>query len=566
MMLALSLGWMPPIGTLLTILIAGFILLSLLRYIGLINTRYVSVGRRALIIGCLTGVFIIWLMYRPPVQVHRLALFPLQPASASTQPEGLGIGVAHTAVDLLRLSLPSGTRVSPIDAVEQAVGRLPVIDRASVLENSARLGVRYAVFGEYDRADSMVILRAHFLDMQDSTDVIREIRIVHDRLSEAPVRLIHAITRQFPVFMTQDSTLNLSLYVPSSEVFVLYCRGQAMLHTRTSDGNWQASEAFHAALAIDSTYALPHYGLARVYNAWRRPGFKNLGRNAAMRRKAIERAKTAVIMNPRLNEAYRVMADIYMNQKQWKNMGIALKQAIAADPLEPLNYVALSHMRPDRFQDMGYRDEAELCEQAVRLNPDSIILWVHLVNGYIEAGKLRDARIFAEEALALAPASVEMLEAMGIAYNYAMEPYSAIEIFQRAIELDPYDQELYYGLATAYSISLNDRGAIETYEKGIVVLPDNADLYYNLGVLYQRIGEWEQAISWFERAIEVGNHTDAHFYMARWYEKQGNRQKAVEHWRQRILLGEPTEEWTREAIRRLKILSPSTLPAIGVIQ
>ena len=121
MLLALSLGWKPPIGVLLTILIVGTILLFLLRYFGLINTRYVSVGLRALFIGCFVGVFIIWLTYRPPARAHRLALFPLQPASASTQPEGLGFGVTHTAVDLLRLSLPSGTRVSPIDAVEQAI-------------------------------------------------------------------------------------------------------------------------------------------------------------------------------------------------------------------------------------------------------------------------------------------------------------------------------------------------------------------------------------------------------------------------------------------------------------
>ena len=97
-------------------------------------------------------------------------------------------------------------------------------------------------------------------------------------------------------------------------------------------------------------------------------------------------------------------------------------------------------------------------------------------------------------------------------------------------------------------------------------MEEQADLYYSLGILYQRHGHWEKAVPYFEQAIEVGNHVDAHFYMARWYEKQGDRQKATELWQQRILLGDPHEKWTKKAMTQLRLLSPSAVPAIGVNQ
>lgn len=563
-LLVLSLGWKPPIGLLLVILIIGFCLLSLIRAFGLIPSRYVSVGRRALIIGCVGGLAVVWLMYRPPPTVHRVAVFPFQPSAAASSSDGLGFGIAHTAVDLLRLALPPDARVTPMDAIDRSMEGQSDINRTFALKAGPRLGVRYAVFGAYDRADSVVILHARFLDVQDSTEVKEEIRVAQGRLADAPVQLIQALIRHFPVFAGPDSTLHPAALVPSSPALEQYGFGQAAYRTGTFEGYWAASEAYRRALETDSTCALAHYGMAQVHKAWQRRGFKYQDQNAVMRLKAIERAKIAVILNPRLNEAYRLIADIYQERKQWDDMSATLKRAIAADPQEPLNYVMLAEVLPERFQDTGFRNQAELCEQAVHLNPESLLMWVALVNGYIQAGKLQDARFFAEEALALAPQDVDLLEATGIAYNYAQEPFQAIEVYKQAIALEPRRQSLYYGLATAYSMIANHDAAIKTYEQGMVNMPDNGDLCYNLGVLYQRIGKWEQSIPWFEKAVQIDNHVDAHFYLARWYEKQGNRQMAIEEWKQRIELGDPSEEWTRDAIRRLNILSPSALPAVGV--
>jgi tetratricopeptide (TPR) repeat protein len=560
--LALSLQWKPPVGTFLVLLVIGVIVLHLLRLFGVLSARYASVGQRALAIGCCAGLLVLWGLHRPPPLVHRLAVFPMQPSAASDTLDGLGFGAAHATTALIRRALPEETRVCPIDMVESVMGDSAANAFSGVLNACAELGAGYAVSGAYRRTeDGTIVLQARFVTVADSGEATQEIRVHPDSLSYVPFLLAQAIRRQFPAFggVTIPQKPPFSL-----EAFAYYCRGQALFHAGTPEGYWEAAEAYRTALARDSTFALPYWGLAQVYNTWQRPGRAYREENETMRRKAIEHAKTALILDTRLTEAYRMMGDAYQALRLWDEQSTVLKQAIGADPKDPWNYAALARTRRERFQDMGFRNEGELCEQAVRLNTDSLLLRMRLIYAYLSAGALLDALSFAEDALALTPDHIGLLLAAGEAYLYNGRARHAIEVYTRAVELAPDNPGAYTGLANAYSLKGETNNAIAAYERGIKTLPGSAELYYNLGVLHQRHGHWEKAVPLFEQAIATGNHPNSHYYLAKWYEKEGNREKAIEHWQQRILAGDPYEQWTREAVQHLEALSPSALPAIGV--
>ena len=564
MILVISLGWTQQIYTILVMWIAGCVILYLLRVFDLLSRRYTSTGRRALTIGCLAGVVVLWFTYRPPPEVPRLAVFPFQPAD-TTQTTGPGAGISHTTVDLLRLSLPPGARVMPFDAVEREVALADTVYQASVINAGIRLGFRYAVFGDYEQAGDRMLLRTHLLDVRDSTEVVRELRIPADNLVDAPVRLVETIVQEYPVFASGDSSLDLRGHLPPAEAFAYYCRGQTQFQLGTFNSYWEAAEAYRASLAIDSTYAMPYYGLAQVQNAWQRPESRYQMQNKSMRLKAIDQAKIAVIMNPRLSESYRFMAQVYRRNRQWNDMSIVLKQAIAADPQEPLNYVRLAALTPDRYQDLGYEDEAEISEQAVVLNRDSVLLWENLMNNYISAGKLRDALRFGRDILEQMPDKVEVLAAAGTAFRYNNRAFEAIDVYRRTVDLEPYNTQYYYFLSEAYAMRQNHDGIVKTFEEGIAKMPDNSELHFYMGVAYQKIGQWAEGVPWFEKAIKLDDHLNSHYYMARWYEKQGNREMAVHHWKKRVTLGDPDEKWTQEATRRLGNLAPSALPGLKTI-
>lgn len=562
--LAITLQWKLPFTDVLVLLIVGFILLGVLRVLNLIPLRYAAVGRRALVIGCIAGTLVIWLSHTPPKPVHRLAVLPAVSSAAEDTPEGFGHGLAHLTVDLVRGVAPKGTRVTPIDIVSSVLPETPPTDPAAVMDICVDIGARYAVFGTYSQAqDSTVLLQMNFVTVQDKNIVTEQFRIHPDSLVTAPRLLAGAIQRHFTPFA--DMMLPQKKQM-EAEAFAWYCRGQALYHRHTEEDYWKAAEAYRNALVHDSTSAWPYFGLAGIYRTWQRPAFTYQVENMAMRRKAIAQARTALIINPGLTEAYRLIANTHRYLRQWDEQSNTLKQAIAADPADPWNFAALAHIRPERFEDMGFKNAARVGEKAVQLNADAALLQTALIRSYLSAGELYDALDFAKQTLDLNPDRYDVLLAVGKAYEYNARPRNAIELYTRAIELDPNRQEAYIGLADAYSLKGDTDMAIETFENAISRLPQQADLYYSLGILHQRHGHWDKAMPYFEQAIEVGNHVNAHFYMARWYEKQGDRQRATEYWQRRILLGDPHEEWTRKAMTQLRLLSPSAVPVVGASQ
>lgn len=558
--LALVLQWKLPVGFFVILLLVGTVLIGLLRYFAFIPVRYAMMAIRALVIGCCVGLVLSWALHRAPTTVHRLAIFPLKPLTVNDARGGAGYGLAQVSTELLRRNLTEDTRICPIDIVEYCDSDSITSGSTGARAASERLGANYAVTGTYHYAeDSTLVLQAHFLTFPGASDTRTEIRIPYDSLAVAPFLLVQAIRRSIPAF----EAIAVAPAPFSSQTFREYCRGQALFHTKTPEGFWEASETFRAALASDSSFVWGYYGLTQVYSTWERP---RRDETDAMKRKAIEIGQTALILNPRLTEVHRLMAQAYQALRQWDAQSVILKQAINADPMEPWNYTALARIRRERFQDFGFRDEGELCEQAVRLNPDAILLRVQLIYGYISAGRLTDALTFTNEALELTPDRGDLLLAAGEAYQYNNRAKPAVDTYANAIKLAPNDYRGYIGLANAYSLSAKMPLAIETYEQGIRLLPQNAELYYNLGVLYQRHGSWDKALPYFQKAIAVNDHPNSHYYLAKWYEKHGDRANAVEQWKKRISLGDPYELWTTEAMDHLRALAPSELPAIGVTQ
>jgi len=558
---ALSLQWKLPVGVFLTLLILGLLILFLLRFFSVVPDRYIRVGMKALIGGCLLGLGLSWVLHRPPPLVHRLAIFPPGPVSAEDRHAGLGYGLAHLATDLLRKNLPENVRITPFDIVESVSPDTTMLDAGSLRRVCAQVGAQYAVTGTWHiDTDSAWIFQARFFNFLDGEEARQDFRFAADSLAYAPYALNQAVRQHMPVL----GAVSPERPTFSSAMFAHYSRGQALFRLGTSDGFWEASEAYRAVLTIDSTWAWPYYGLAQVYQAWQRPGAPNRIDNDVMNRKAVEYGKTALALHPRFAEAYRLTAFAYRAVREWDAESLALKQAIGMDPQDPWNYTELAQVRRERFQDFGFADEGKLCEQAIRLNPEALRLRVRLIYGYISAGNLLDAFTFAEEALALSPDDVDMLLATGEACLYYGRARQAVEVYTRALELAPDNYRTYIGTANAYSMQGQSDHAIETYERGIRTLPQRSELYYNLGVLHQRHGHWDKALPFFEQAIAIDDHVNSHYYLAKWFEKQGDRENAVKHWKQRVESGDPYEQWTKEAAQHLHALSTSALPSIGV--
>ena len=77
--------------------------------------------------------------------------------------------------------------------------------------------------------------------------------------------------------------------------------------------------------------------------------------------------------------------------------------------------------------------------------------------------------------------------------------------------------------------------AISYYEKAIQIQPNYADAHYNLGVVLQELGEHQQAISYYEKAIQIQpNYVKAHNNLGVILKELGEHQKAISYYEKAI--------------------------------
>jgi Flp pilus assembly protein TadD len=82
-----------------------------------------------------------------------------------------------------------------------------------------------------------------------------------------------------------------------------------------------------------------------------------------------------------------------------------------------------------------------------------------------------------------------------------------------------------------------------------------AAAYNNLGIIYEQEGKLNKAEEMYIRAITVDSgYVPAYSNLALFNEDKGDKKKALEYWRKRVLYGDPNDEWTQEALQRLKSL------------
>lgn len=77
---------------------------------------------------------------------------------------------------------------------------------------------------------------------------------------------------------------------------------------------------------------------------------------------------------------------------------------------------------------------------------------------------------------------------------------AAVSLYEKAVQKEPGFANSYYNLATAYYLKGNIRKALENLETFVSLRPTDAEALYNLGSLKFRIGAFEEAQGYFQRA------------------------------------------------------------------
>ena len=416
--------------------------------------------------------------------IGSIAVLPFVDESSDPDAQYINDKIAESLINSLS-KLPQ-LRVVPRSVVAGYKGR--EIDPRKV---GQELNVRAVVTGRMRRHGDIISIQADLIDLENVAQLwgqhydhkLSDVLLVQDDISR-------------DIF----ENLRLKLNVEEKkqlEAYGLYLKGRNAWNKRTGDELLQAIEYFNQAIKIDPNYGAAYAGLADCYNMLvvygrlePKEGFPK-AKEAAMKaleidessaeahssmafikfrwdwdRSATEREfQTAIKLKPAYAPAHQWYSSYLVAVERFDE---AIAEAKRTEELEPLSFVASSHLGWIYYLS-GRNDEAiEQCKKILEMDPSSFPARRYLGLAYEAKGMYAEAIAEFQTGVKLSGSPL-MLALLGHAYAASGKKAEAQQVL---VDLQQLQDQRY-------------------------VSP------YTVAAIYAGLGDKEQALKWLEKAVEA---------------------------------------------------------------
>ena len=250
--------------------------------------------------------------------------------------------------------------------------------------------------------------------------------------------------------------------------------------------------------------------------------------------------KEAIRLDPEYAMAHVRLAHAYLNQiyysglpveEQSRKAELLIRRAIELDDQLGEAYVALGALKEKN----GLIAEAEEAfKRGIELSPNSSIAYSsygHLLHWSLS--RFDEAISMLEKALDLKPDDPGIEAQLAEALTGAGRFSEARAVLERLIEREPDFSQAYYVLGSLYRDAYNRYdSAVKTYLKAHALNPANPNIPAALIWTYQRVGDFDKAAYWSERALSLTSDENDRIFFEGWHlEMSGNREEALERYR-----------------------------------
>lgn len=218
------------------------------------------------------------------------------------------------------------------------------------------------------------------------------------------------------------------------------------------------------------------------------------------------------------------------------------------------------------FDNRHYREAISVMSTAVELFPQDFVVNLLLGLSLAQSGKHAEAKDYLKTALDINPQDVTALSAYGFSLNQLNENDEAIFYIKKALKINPndvnllgtlgliydslemweecdstYERALEIDSANAtvnnnYAYSLSERGirldeALTMAKLAIEKVPENSSFLDTIGWVYYKLGNYEEAKMYLEKALEIGGDRPVMLdHLGDVLFRMGKKNLAVEHW------------------------------------
>jgi len=283
---------------------------------------------------------------------------------------------------------------------------------------------------------------------------------------------------------------------------------------------------------------------------------------------AIEKLKQVVETDPNFAFAYSEMGAVYRAVGDLDNAGMAFQRAAELDSWSFSDHMDLAGVRREQGR---YAEAAAAYARAAELAPEDLAAQVGAARCYLRDGQAVRALVHCELARQMDEGSRDVVLLLAQVYEAQKDYDQAIAVYQQLLERAGDDVDVMLAMSVAYIENEQYGQSRDVLVALLRMRPDEAAAFRRLAYCYLKLGDTDEAIVVYEKAIEANaNDWQAHrglgvAYMvkARLTSDERWKQAALRHWREALAMN--PDQPRREVLQRLiKEHSTTTNPLRGL--
>jgi TolB-like protein/DNA-binding winged helix-turn-helix (wHTH) protein/Flp pilus assembly protein TadD len=432
-----------------------------------------------------------------PNPVRSLAVLPLENLSSDAQDyfaDGMTDELITDLAQISALRVISRTSIMPYKGIRRPLSQIArELNVDAVVEGTVlRSGKQVRITAQLIQApvDKHLWAQSYEGDVRDTLALQK--------------RVARAIAEQIRIALTPREAASLqNVNAVNPEAYENYLKGRYFWNKRNADASKKAIDYFGEAIKIDPNYALPHAGLADLYELSDRP---------LLARKEVQ---IALRLDDQSAEAHNSLASLlYTFDRDWAGAETEFKRALELDH----NYAPAHHWYSMYLAVQGRKEEALVeAEKAYELDPLSPVVGANLAKILHDAGQDDKAIEQANKTLDLEPGFAVTHAVLGIIYQDKQMHAEAIPEFKKALELGGAPGEMRGLLGYSYAVLGNRAEAERMIAELKALWPEHPHAALDLAIVFSGLADKETALYWLAKAdaVHVGDligiGRDSHF-------------------------------------------------------
>jgi adenylate cyclase len=355
------------------------------------------------------------------------------------------------------------------------------------------MSIRYFVEGDVRKFGDNIKITSRLLDIETGDVLCQEsIKGMMGDIFDMQEQVAEKVVEGLKIHLAEDERRRLAEHgTENAEAYELYLKAQEYFSRQTREGLQLAVQLVTAVILLDPSYAEAYCSKARI--------FTNLYRGYDPDQEHLKEAeflcKQSLRLKPDLESVYAPLCEIYMLQGNVSEAEDTGKEYIRKAPEDTASYRMLGFI----YDQTGKFSQAiVMYEEALKRNPDDRSTLFNLVTACDSAKEQEKCRMWA---------------------------VTAIPIEERHLRLHPEDESS----RMQYAILLFFGGRPDDARRAAVILTNAKDgsTLYNTACLFADLGDKQEALATFRKAIERGFRSI--FHLKEFVTNQGSLAGSTEY-------------------------------------